>query len=306
MVQFQITVNITAVIIAFVSAVANPKMESVLTAVQLLWINLIMDTFAALALATDPPTDRILDRKPQPKSAPLITINMWKMIIGQTIFQLAVTFVLYFAGHDIFGFDPSDASQQRSLDTMVFNTFVWMQIFNELNSRRLDNKFNIFEGVHRNKFFLGITILMVGLQVLIVFVGGAAFQISPLNGVQWAICVVTASLCLPWAILIRLFPDEWFAAVAMTVGAPFVVVYRQWVKIHAKVKRIFTRKGSQRPSQNPVLGRETEKTQISAHDTSGLVFTGIPATPQIVLSDGTPRVYGNPIIHVDDIEKGPT
>jgi len=268
-----------------------------------------MDTFAALALATDPPTDKILDRKPQPKSAPLITVNMWKMIIGQAIFQLAVTFVLYFAGHEIFGFDPSDAYQQQSLDTMVFNTFVWMQIFNEFNSRRLDNKFNIFEGIHRNKFFLGITVLMVGLQVLIVFVGGAAFQISPLNGVQWAICVVTASLCLPWAILIRLFPDEWFAAVATTVGAPVVVVYRQWARMLAKVKRIFARKQSEQHLQNPDPEDETEKiekTGIRSHDASGLVFAGIPETPEIVLSDGTPGVYGNPIIHVDDIEKGPT
>ena len=80
--QFQITVNITAVLLAFVSAVASASESSVLTAVQLLWVNLIMDTFAALALATDPPTRSILDRKPDPKSAPLITLGMWKMIIG--------------------------------------------------------------------------------------------------------------------------------------------------------------------------------------------------------------------------------
>merc|ERR1712144_196762 len=89
--QFQLTVNITAVLLTFVSAVSNPDMESVLTAVQLLWVNLIMDTFAALALATDPPTPAILDRKPAGKRAPLITMNMWKMIIGQAIFQLTVT-----------------------------------------------------------------------------------------------------------------------------------------------------------------------------------------------------------------------
>ncbi|KAJ8121882.1 hypothetical protein ONZ43_g1779 [Nemania bipapillata] len=207
--QFQVTVNITAVLVAFISAVANPDMKSVLTAVQLLWVNLIMDTFAALALATDPPTDKILNRLPQPKSAPLITVNMWKMIIGQAIYQLVVTFVLYFAGARILGYDPNNATQQKELDTMVFNTFVWMQIFNEFNNRRLDNKFNIFEGVQRNKFFIGITVLMVGLQILIIFVGGDAFEIKPINGDQWAICVVSAIVCLPWGVLIRLFPDEW-------------------------------------------------------------------------------------------------
>lgn len=80
-------------------------------------------------LATDPPTPEILDRKPTPKTAPLISVNMWKMIIGQAIFQLVVTYILYFAGGQILRY--STAQQQLELDTMVFNTFVWMQIFNE-------------------------------------------------------------------------------------------------------------------------------------------------------------------------------
>lgn len=74
--QFQITVNITAVLLAFITAVYSPEMKPVLRAVQLLWVNLIMDTFAALALATDPPTEKILDRQPQGKKAPLITTNV--------------------------------------------------------------------------------------------------------------------------------------------------------------------------------------------------------------------------------------
>ncbi|RMZ87248.1 hypothetical protein DV736_g5522, partial [Chaetothyriales sp. CBS 134916] len=109
--QFQITVNITAVVLTFVSAVSNDSNHSVLTAVQLLWVNLIMDTLAALALATDPPTKKILDRPPQPKSQPLITINMWKMIIGQSIYQLAVTFTLYFAGMRILNYPPSPVAR---------------------------------------------------------------------------------------------------------------------------------------------------------------------------------------------------
>jgi P-type Ca2+ transporter type 2C len=127
--QFQITVNITAVVLTFVSAVASGDESSVLTAVQLLWVNLIMDTFAALALATDPPSPSLLRRKPEPKSAPLITFTMWKMIIGQSIYQLVVTFILNFRGASIFGYtDPGELNQLR---TLVFNTFVWMQIFNQ-------------------------------------------------------------------------------------------------------------------------------------------------------------------------------
>lgn len=129
-IKFQLTVNITAVVLTFVSAVASSKQESVLNAVQLLWVNLIMDTFAALALATDPPTRSILDRKPDRKSAPLITLRMSKMIIGQAICQLAITFVLNFGGNKLLGYDGSE-HDQKELKTLVFNTFVWLQIFNE-------------------------------------------------------------------------------------------------------------------------------------------------------------------------------
>jgi P-type Ca2+ transporter type 2C len=208
--QFQITVNITAVFLTFVSAVTNPDYHSVLTAVQLLWVNLIMDTLAALALATDAPTKKILDRPPQPKSAPLITTNMWKMITGQAVYQLVVTFVLYFAGYEILGYSRTDELQRQQLATMVFNTFVWMQIFNEFNNRRLDNKFNIFEGIHRNFYFIGINCIMIGGQIMIIFVGGRAFGITKIDGLQWGICLICALPCLFWAVLIRIFPDEWF------------------------------------------------------------------------------------------------
>ena len=109
--------------------------------------------------------------------------------------------------------------------SVVFNTFVWMQIFNEFNNRRLDNKFNIFTGLHRNWFFIGINIMMIGCQAVITNFGGAAFSIVRINGVQWAVCVVVASLSLPWAICIRMFPDPWFAAIARVVGKPFVLAY---------------------------------------------------------------------------------
>lgn len=206
--QFQITVNITAVILTFVSAVYNDDNESVLTAVQLLWVNLIMDTLAALALATDAPTKSILNRPPEPKSASLISDNMWKMITGQSIYQLAVTFVLYFAGRKIF-----TSWTQPELDTVVFNTFVWMQVFNELNSRRLDNKFNIFEGVHRNFWFLGINAIMVGGQIMIIFVGSTAFGITRIGGPQWAVSVLTALPCLAWGVVLRCISDEKFGKV---------------------------------------------------------------------------------------------
>lgn len=221
--QFQITVNITAVVLTFVSAVSNDSNHSVLTAVQLLWVNLIMDTLAALALATDAPTKKILDRPPQPKSEALITVNMWKMVIGQAIYQLIVTFVLYFAGMSIFSYE---LHQRTELNTIVFNSFVWMQVFNQVNNRRLDNKFNIFEGIHRNPWFLGINCIMVGGQIMIIFVGGRAFGITRLNGTQWAISLLTALPCLLWGVLVRCFPDAWFGVVFYAVVDAMAVVLR--------------------------------------------------------------------------------
>lgn len=129
--QFQLTVNVTAVILTFVSAVGNDDRKSVLTAVQLLWVNLIMDTLAALALATDPPRPSVLDRKPEHRNASIISLTMWKMILGQAVYQLTITFLLYFGREKVL---PNtgmwDLSDER-IGTLVFNTFVWMQIFNQ-------------------------------------------------------------------------------------------------------------------------------------------------------------------------------
>jgi Ca2+-transporting ATPase len=91
-------------------------------------INLFQDTIAALALATDPPAHSILDRNPDPKSAPLINIAMWKIILGQSVYQLAVTLILYFGGLTILSYPT--AHEKAKLQTLVFNTFMWMHIFN--------------------------------------------------------------------------------------------------------------------------------------------------------------------------------
>lgn len=272
-------------------------MRSVLTAVQLLWVNLIMDTFAALALATDPPTEKILNRPPQGKKAPLITTNMWKMIIGQAIFQLAVTFTLYFAGSRIF---PSYSDDE--LRTVVFNTFVWMQIFNEFNNRRLDNHFNIFEGLHRNQFFIVINILMVGLQVAIIFVGGRVFSVvtGGLDGPQWALSIVLALLCMPWAVAVRLFPDAWFARVAHVVGGPVAVLYRILGRFFSRVGRLFRRNkkaddeeatpGSEdggsgdAPMRQRTNSATVESPVVVVSDTDGL-NSNTPAAPEIMVED---------------------
>ncbi|KAL4783913.1 hypothetical protein BJX76DRAFT_328853 [Aspergillus varians] len=228
--QFQTTVNITAVILTVVTAIYNSRNESVFKAVQLLWLNLIMDTFAALALATDPPTSDILKRPPTPRHAPLFTVTMWKMILGQSIYKLTICFALYFSGHKILGLDKSSRQETLELNTIIFNTFVWMQIFNELNCRRLDNRFNIFEGIHRNTWFFFINVLMVGGQILIIFVGGAAFGVTRLDARQWGVCLGFAVFCIPWAAVLKFVPDRYVGVLINGSAKGFMVLWVPVVK----------------------------------------------------------------------------
>jgi Ca2+-transporting ATPase len=170
--QFQVSTNVTAVVITFVSAVASAEESSVLSAVQLLWINIIMDTFAALALATDPATESLLNRKPDKKTAPLFSTEMYKQILFQSMYQIIITLVFHFAGLQILGFGHLDCPNIPNSDcaktvkhndlvvqTLVFNAFVFAQIFNSVNCRRLDRKLNIFEGILQNWYFIVITLI---------------------------------------------------------------------------------------------------------------------------------------------------
>ncbi|KAK1753752.1 hypothetical protein QBC47DRAFT_387062 [Echria macrotheca] len=252
--QFQLTVNITAVVLTFVSAVASSEEESVLNAVQLLWVNLIMDTFAALALATDPPSHSILDRKPDRKSASLITTRMYKMIFGQAICQLAISLCLHFGGSSLLGYDMSNQSDIDHHKTLVFNTFVWLQIFNELNNRRLDNKLNVFEGITKNWFFLVINAIMIGGQVLIIFVGGQAFKIVPLNGKEWGMSIGLGAISLPWGAIIRKVPDRW-----AEVLIPHINIRWPWKKPGKDKVESDTEAGTPVPSREPTKQKSSHE-----------------------------------------------
>ncbi|KAK4050298.1 plasma membrane calcium [Microbotryomycetes sp. JL201] len=208
--QFQLSVNVCAVVITYITAVSSDDEESVLTAVQLLWVNLIMDTFAALALATDPADPVVLNRQPDRKTAPLISSQMWMMILGQAFYQIVVALVLHFAGKDILSLHSDDIAVQldneNELKTLIFNSFVFCQIFNMWNARRLDRGLNIFRGVQKNMYFIVIFLIMVGGQALIVNFGGAAFQVTRIGGRDWAISVILGLISIPVAVLIRLLP----------------------------------------------------------------------------------------------------
>ncbi|KAF0700241.1 Aste57867_9196 [Aphanomyces stellatus] len=207
--QFQLTVNLVAITIAIVGAVFLE--ESPLTAVQLLWVNLIMDTFASLALATDSPTQAMLERKPYPRTKALISERMTKHILGQGIYQLAVLLTMAFAGDKILGIPSGRKGERLSNDptvhyTMIFNTFVFMQVFNEINARRIHDEFNVFDGIFSNSLYVGISIFQVVMQVVIVQFGSLAFGCHALDQTQWLICVGLGVVSLPLGLVLRLIP----------------------------------------------------------------------------------------------------
>uniref|UniRef100_A0A674H5E4 Calcium-transporting ATPase n=1 Tax=Taeniopygia guttata TaxID=59729 RepID=A0A674H5E4_TAEGU len=201
--QFQLTVNVVAVIVAFTGACITQ--DSPLKAVQMLWVNLIMDTLASLALATEPPTEALLLRKPYGREHPLLSGTMLRNILGHAAYQLLVIFTLLFAGEVLFDIDSGRAAPLHAPPsehfTIIFNTFVLMQLFNELNARKLHGERNVFEGVCANPTFctivLGTFTVQVG-HVLIVQFGGKPFSCSPLSAEQWLWCLFVGVGELLW------------------------------------------------------------------------------------------------------------
>lgn len=200
-IQFQLTVNVAALTINFVAAVAADDIP--LTAVQLLWVNLIMDTLGALALATEKPSDALLDRPPIGLKDPLISNVMWRNILSQAFYQVTVLLVLQFKGTDILRLDGLDADDVNR--TVIFNAFVFCQLFNEVNSRKLEEK-NVFRGLSTNYLFLGIVGITVVLQAIIVeFLNKFASTVK-LSWQYWLISIAIGFLSWPIAFLVKFIP----------------------------------------------------------------------------------------------------
>ncbi|XP_064824010.1 plasma membrane calcium-transporting ATPase 1-like isoform X3 [Oncorhynchus masou masou] len=208
--QFQLTVNVVAVIVAFTGACITQ--DSPLKAVQMLWVNLIMDTLASLALATEPPTESLLLRKPYGRNKPLISRTMMKNILGHAVYQLTIIFTLLFAGENIFNIDSGRNAPLHSPPsehyTIVFNVFVMMQLFNEINARKIHGERNVFEAIYRNPIFCSVVLGTFVLQIVIVQVGGKPFSCTALTIDQWLWCVFIGVGELLWGQLISAIPTH--------------------------------------------------------------------------------------------------
>ena len=213
-VQFQLTTNVVAVFMTFLGGIILK--DSPLNAIQMLWVNLIMDSFASLALATEDPTDALLDRKPYSRDASILTPMMILNIFSQAIFQIIVLTVIIFYGDYLFGV-PSDRELEHFMwnnvngyhFTIFFNIFVFMQVFNSINARKLQkDEYNVFTGILGNWLYLLIqTIIVVG-QIILVTFGGRAVRTHALSVSQHCMCIGIAACTLVWGFFVKLLPID--------------------------------------------------------------------------------------------------
>jgi len=211
--QFQLVVNVVAVSLNFISACAGEELP--LGPVPLLWVNMIMDSMGALALATEPPRPDLMKQKPFGRFAPLINRGMYRNIIFLSIYQLVVCLVLQFAGGSIFDITcaENDDDCHKIIPSIIFNTFVFMQIFSEINARRITEK-NVFAGIFHSYYFGTIIIITTIIQVLLMLlVGrtsvGRAIRIVTIPGSGWIASIVLGALILPIGFIARLWPLSW-------------------------------------------------------------------------------------------------
>ena len=206
--QFQLTVNLVAVTLTLVSAITVG--DSPLRALQLLWVNLIMDTLASLALATESPSPDLLKRKPYGRNKSLISRQMWVFMLGHTAYQLVVLFTLLYAGAQLLNIDDGRYRELRATPghhfTVIFNTFVFMQIFNEINARKIHGEWNVFSGIHRNVVFLCVVVGQLTVQILIVEFGSIVFTTRGLTLDLWLWCIFLGSTELLVGQILTLVP----------------------------------------------------------------------------------------------------
>jgi len=284
--QFQITVNFVALVTAFIGAIVGGRVP--LNVLQLLWVNLIMDTLGALALATEDPTMALLHQKPHGRGEPLINRKMWKHILAQGLYQIfCMLFCLYglpelfdryaetprctyylaqcatvaakvgLTGADATnacgvglhcgysckhvpascpaGLSPGDrvtelaalgvplAKYNSLMDTMgedledqhkidlrrstsmLFNVFIFCQVFNEINCRRINHEYNVFENFFQSPVFISVIVVTAGLQAIIINFLGIFFKVVPLDWIEWLVCIGFGAFSLVVSLVSRFF-----------------------------------------------------------------------------------------------------
>ena len=185
-VLFQLTINFAAITICFIGALFGTDMP--LTVVQILWVNIIMDTFAAMAMASLPPNPEVMRDKPRPRDEFIITPAM-----ARTLFTCGAAMVVVLLGM-LFRWTILQGGLTVEQLTVFFSTFVFLQFWNMFNAKGFETRHSVFTCLGGcREFFLILAAIGVG-QVLIVEFGGEVFRTEPLSWMQWAEVIGFTSL----------------------------------------------------------------------------------------------------------------
>lgn len=190
---FQLTVNVTTIAMSLLSPLLGLKEP--FTIIQILWINLIMDTLAALAFGEEPTLDRYMNEKPVPKKANILTGYMKSAIGVASIFITVVCLAILKNVVGIQDFITNGTGNFEMVTTFTFTVFIYAVIFNSLNTR--SNSFNIFEHIGENKKFSIVMISIAVVQTLIIQFGGKVFSTVPMNIQHYIIALLIAVLIIP-------------------------------------------------------------------------------------------------------------
>ena len=193
---FQLTINFVALFIVLLGSLVGTTLP--LTVTQMLWVNLIMDTFAALALASIPPSESVMKEKPRKSTDFIITKPMRYYILG-----MGITFLVLLMGM-LFLFNNAEGGMTMRRLTIFFTFFVMLQFWNLFNARVFGTSDSAFKGLSKSYGMELIILAILGGQILIVQFGGAVFRTVPLDFITWITIVASTSLVLWIGELIRL------------------------------------------------------------------------------------------------------
>ena len=217
---FQMTINVAACLIVLIGAFLGT--ESPLTVTQMLWVNLIMDTFAALALASLPPNEKVMSNKPRNTSDFIISSPMAKAILSVGLIFVILLFglVQYFRHVDIislsqfniadffsnfFNFTRAEGGLSSYELSLFFTIFVMLQFWNMFNAKAFMSGKSAFASLSQSKGFISIAVVILIGQWLITTIGGEMFNVVPINWSDWGIIIVTTSIVLWIGEIFRLF-----------------------------------------------------------------------------------------------------
>ena len=198
-IQFQLTVNVASVLTVFICTIVGLFVEgfhSPFSALDLLWINIIMDGPPALTLGLEPIRDDLMTRKPTARSESIVSKEMLRRIAVNGVFMCLVCLAQQ-------GFDFLNVGQDK-VQTSVFTLFVMFQLFNAFNCRELGNK-SVFSNLFKNKLMLGAFVIAFALQIVITQFGGAVFDTVPLDFLAWLKIIGMALTVVALDELVKLF-----------------------------------------------------------------------------------------------------